>query len=159
MVVCFTFFPLYSGFTKQPERRILSDDFMNQQVSITEVILAAAQSMKFDGKSTQTHINQLFHIWNALSEYLSDKKTGFTHVIGILFLEEKHGISMSFTGFLLLFLDHQLVLSGAPTFSYACLSDDVLRCTAFCNVTPKASHISTCCTTNGVINAFVSTAG
>ena len=45
---------------------------MNQQVSITEVIKAATQSMEADGIS-QTYINQLSHTWNALREYLSDK--------------------------------------------------------------------------------------
>ena len=65
---------------------------MNQQVSITEVIKAATQSMEADGIS-QTYINQLSHTWNALREYLSDKNYGFTREIGILFLKEKYGIS------------------------------------------------------------------
>lgn len=65
---------------------------MNQQVSIAEVIQTATQSMVADGIS-QTYINQLSHTWNALTEYLSDKNSGFTREIGLQFLEEKYGIS------------------------------------------------------------------
>ena len=65
---------------------------MNQQVSITEVIQAATQSMEADGIS-QTYINQLSHTWNALTKYLLDKNSDFTREMGIQFLKEKYGLS------------------------------------------------------------------
>ena len=65
---------------------------MNQQVSITEVIQTATQSMEVDGIS-QTYINQLSHTWNALTKYLSEKRLSFTRENGILFLQDKYGIS------------------------------------------------------------------
>lgn len=65
---------------------------MKQQVSITEVIQAATQSMEADGISKE-YINQLSHTWNALTKYLSDKNSGFTREIGIQFLKEKYDIS------------------------------------------------------------------
>lgn len=69
---------------------------MNQQVSINDVIKAAAQSMEADGIS-QAYIKQLSHTWNALTEYLSDKNLRFTREIGILFLKEQYGISDEIT--------------------------------------------------------------
>ena len=65
---------------------------MNQQVSITEVIKAATQSMEADGIS-QAYIKQLSHTWNALTEYLSDNNSYFTRERGVQFLKEKYGIS------------------------------------------------------------------
>lgn len=44
---------------------------MNQQISITEVIQTATQSMEADGIK-QAYICQLSHTWNALTRYLAE---------------------------------------------------------------------------------------